>query len=465
MNPTPSRTGVQAIPKWERVRLAILCSLLLACVLGGGASRADTLSLLFLRPWAIVCAVALLLLPQWPGLGKARTPLMFVVALAALMAVQLVPLPPAIWASLPGHAQFYEAASAAGLDQPWRPISVSPDWTLNSLVSLVVPAAALLGLAGTPSAGSRAILLGALLLAVLASAVLGIFQFVAGENSPLYLYRITNRLAPVGFLANRNHQATLLACAFPLVAAWTALGARARAGPKHGASQVRSLLLLAGGALLISVVVLTGSRAGVVLSALGLGAAAFIIRRTGDAKLVHSVPNRWLRLMPVALGGLLVALFYGMSRAPSLQRLFAGSVGEDERLQSLPLLLDITLRYMPFGSGFGTFDPVYRIHEPYDRLDQQYLNHAHNDLVELALTAGVPGLVLAGAFLVWFARRCWILNRESRPTPALAPSLAGAAVLGILLLASLADYPLRTPLMMMVGAIAAVWTNNASSRG
>jgi O-antigen ligase len=120
---------------------------------------------------------------------------------------------------------------------------------------------------------------------------------------------------------------------------------------------------------------------------------------------------------------------------------------------------------MPFGSGFGTFDPVYRIHEPYDRLDQQYLNHAHNDLVELALTAGVPGLVLVGAFLVWFARRCWILNRESRPTPALAPALAGAAVLGILLLASLADYPLRTPLMMMVGAIAAVWTNNASSRG
>jgi O-antigen ligase len=264
-------------------------------------------------------------------------------------------------------------------------------------------------------------------------------------------------MAPVGFLANRNHQAALLACAFPLLAACVTRRSRTSDGDRD--TPLRWVLLLAASALLISIVVLTGSRAGVFLTILGLASGVLIARRTWDAVSVASGSTRWLRWAPIVMGGLLISVFYCLSRAPSLQRLFAGSVGEDQRLQSLPHLLEITRQYMPLGSGFGTFDRVYRIHEPYHRLDQQYLNHAHNDLVELALTAGLPGLVLTTTFLAWFFRRCVVLIKAPRYAPGLAVALAGAAIVLILLAASLVDYPLRTPLMMLVCAIAVVWVS------
>ena len=58
--------------------------------------------------------------------------------------------------------------------------------------------------------------------------------------------------------------------------------------------------------------------------------------------------------------------------------------------------------YMPFGSGFGTFMSVYPSFEPpQDALDDRYVNHAHDDVLEVWLEGGIMSLMLMAAFATW----------------------------------------------------------------
>jgi O-antigen ligase len=438
---------------WDRLRLGAFLAMLFLVFLGGGASRADVLSLIYLRPAAVLSIVALLLIPGPFDLARVRVPLLLLAGLALWMVTQLVPLPPGIWTQLPGHSRFAEAAAAAGLPQPWRPISISPDLTLNSLVSLSVPAAVLVAMAKLrPSEADRSVLL-FLVIACVASAVLGIAQISGGTNSGLYLYRVTNDGLPVGFFANRNHQAALLACAFPMLAAWAA-------SPADGARGNVARRWLAGvvGALLIPLIVVTGSRTGVLLAGLGL-AAAFLIFWTTRPSHARAPSRVAIALMfaPWVIGLGLLLLSLVLSRATAVQRFFELSLSDERRVQDLDLFIAIARDFLPFGSGFGTFDPLFRIYEPYQELRFQYLNHAHNDFMELLITAGVPGILILLGFLYWWLKRSLALRSVAIGRSGGTLRLVASAVILILLVASLFDYPLRTPIMMALFAIAAVW--------
>jgi O-antigen ligase len=97
---------------------------------------------------------------------------------------------------------------------------------------------------------------------------------------------------------------------------------------------------------------------------------------------------------------------------------------------------------LPLGSGFGSFEPVFRQFEDPATVGPVYANHSHSDLIETLLEGGVlSGLLLLG-FLYWFVRRSWKLWMQygSRDPIACAASVAVLLVL----LHSLVDYPLRT---------------------
>jgi O-antigen ligase len=422
------------------------------CFLGGGASRGDVLSLLYLRPAAILVIAAFLLLPVDRDWRTYRGLLLMLAAFAGLMVIQLVPLPPAVWTQLPGRAPFEYAAEAAGLAQPWRPITLSPERTLQSLLCLMFPFATLLALATIGRERGRA-LVPVLIGAVLLSAVLGILQLTAGERSPFHFYEITHRGSAVGVFANRNHQAALLAICIPMLRVWTLFPAEARE------SRTRRWIALSLTVFLVAMILVTGSRAGLALGLVGL-IAAYLIEPVG-------IPGRrgspLVKLALVALPLLTAAAIFALGRATAIQRLIQDdAIESDARFQLMPIMLRIIPDYLPFGAGFGTFDPVFRLAEPDRVLDMQFLNHAHNEIVELAITGGVPALALLAVFLVWYVRASFLLFRRRSPdTPSTLFGRLGATIVLVLLLASIVDYPLRTPLLAVVFTIGCSWIAQA----
>jgi hypothetical protein len=445
--PSERKAGFRSgIPLSQQARFVALAGFLLLCAVGGGGARADIYSLLYLRPAAVICMVAILLVPGRVEWRLIRVPLLLMLALAAVMLIQLIPLPPDLWLSLPGHERYGEAAIAAGIPQPWRPLSLTPALTVNSLVSLLIPLAVLIGFAAVHER-YRPILMKSFVGIAVASAVLGIAQVIGEPGGPAYLYEITNPGLPVGLFSNRNHEAVFLAAMLPLLAAWTGLVPRDRLRP--------ALAIAAGvGMFLLAMVMVTGSRAGALMALVGILGAFLLLPSARRSQSRYRWAWQLLWLAPL----LLVALTWSIGRFTAIDRLVTMHETTELRAANSPLVVDITRDFMPFGSGFGSFDPVFRNFEADRMLSFQYFNHAHNDLLELAMTGGIPALLVLLAFLLWAGRRSFVIFAGHRRDKNRSPlQRAAAFALLILLAASLFDYPLRTPLISAFAALACGW--------
>ena len=60
-------------------------------------------------------------------------------------------------------------------------------------------------------------------------------------------------------------------------------------------------------------------------------------------------------------------------------------------------------------------------------------------------------------FLAWFALRAWRLWVGNRDREGRTLGRAGTAIVAIVLIGSLFDYPLRTPFVAVLFALGAVW--------
>lgn len=428
---------------------------ILVVALTGGSSRPDNSWLLVLRPITVLSLTVMLLAGSidW----RSIRPLPLLLALfAATISIQLVPLPASFWQGLAGRDGYDVVAKAVGGAEHWRPLAIAPDRAWNSLVSLLVPLAVLIGFAALNN-GQRLALLWPVLGLVALSMVLGLAQIAGGGESPLYWYAVSGRGQLIGLLANRNHQGALLALALPLLRAWTLYPVAS-----HNAGKTRAAIGLSVAALIILYALVLGSRAGLALTLVGLLAAFLVEPSFGAGR--SSPRRRWLILVGSAVGvaGLL-ALVSTADRGVSVGRILSTeSLTAEGRLAALPTLLDMIAQTLPFGTGFGSFVPVFASYEPDALLKPTYFNNAHNDLIELVITGGIPAALVLLGFLGWWG---WASYR-SFSSPAASQqwrALRRAASFGILilLLASLADYPLRTPFLAAVFAILCGWLAHA----
>lgn len=436
----------------------------------GGGSRDDIQSLLLLRPIAVLfCAFALITKApeQWRG---RMFPLYIVGAFMILMLVQLIPLPPSIWTGMPGRQMFADIADIAGIEQPWRPLTLSPSRTLNSLFSLAVPVAAMmLYLNLDREYRNRVIPVFIILCSI--SAIWAIFQMVGPPRGPLYIYSTTNFGTGVGLFANRNHQAVMLASTIAMLG-WYAASLKKLNANK---AAVKFYGCLATILVLIPLIFVTGSRAGLILMVPALLFALFQVNSAGFRK-DRSRGNERVagrkfgqfsdRLIILAMGLVaiigLAVLSVLFSRSEAFDRLFASNDIQEMRVQLLPTLSTMLESYMPWGSGFGTFEHVYKIFEPQELLRLTYLNQAHNDWLQLPIEGGVPAMFIATSALIWFASRFWILLKNLRKAEsARYRGLMCAAVMIFLLIASIGDYPLRTPIIVAVFVVLACLFNDS----
>ena len=427
----------------------------------GGGSRADIVSLSYLRPLAAFVMVAGVMSVRWKHLRQYRLEVLVMLAALALVLVQLVPLPPYVWQALPGRSILVEIDRWAGLGKTWRPLTMDPPSTRNAFMALIVPAALLVTL--LPLSGRHhSRLLGVVLGIGAIDALLSLLQVLGPAGGPLYFYEITNSRWAVGLFANRNHNAMFLASLFPLIAAWWG-SQDLSLGSKSPRNQLywRLLPAISFTLLLVLLVLLTGSRSGSALAFVALALSPLVLLRTGGTPEAHRHNAKVVRIsgLIAAFAACLAALAIWLGRAEAIDRFFVKDPIEDLRVILLPALLAMLATYLPWGSGLGTFDPVFRMHEPDALLDPTYVNHVHNDWLELALTGGAPALLIAGVAMVGLTlrlRRAWMASTDRS-----GAVLARASLLSIALLAagSITDYPLRVPSLSCLFVLLAFWTH------
>lgn len=430
----------------------ILGAFLVFTFLIGGGSRSDVVSLLFLRPVAAI----IFTLGCWSLTRNAMCArpvfLGIVVAILAVTILHLVPLPPQLWQSLPGREIIVSIDHATGAGDIWRPLTMSPDEGWNAFYSMMVPLAVLvLGLQLAPSQLSR--FLPMFIVIGIVSGLVGLGQILGGDYSPLYFYRLANRGLASGIFANRNHGAVYLATMFPMLAVFAA-------GLPEKGRHTRTIRLLATGvgALMIPFLLVTGSRGGLLAGVVGLASVPFLYRPSRSAG--EHVSRRRSTMIYTAVGGgalALVGLTAFMSRAVALQRLLNQDNKSEVRFQVWGPILDMAKDYLPWGSGVGSFVKVFQINEPDALLKPTYLNHAHNEILEVLLTLGIPGALLLVAGLAAFAVAAYrAFSNPASNSQALFTRL-GAVVTLLIGIGSLGDYPLRTPSMACLLMIALLW--------
>ncbi len=420
--------------------------------LTGGTSRPDSLSQALVRAIAAVAIAGWAFAPiAWRN-RDLRAAYVLIGCIAALILIQLIPLPPQIWSKLPGRDFYLMSADAAGIAQPWRPISLVPDRTWNSLFVLLVPLAAIVGLSHL-SSRRRARLLMPVIAIIMASAILGLAQLSDGQDSALRPYAYSSDRFASGFFANRNHQALLLACALPMLAGW-AMSSDIASSARKG----RVYVALGLAAFIILMLPTTGSRVGIAVGIIGaLGAIAIAMPGiTGLLRRISRRQRRRLLTYAAGAGAVFVAVLALFGRNEAIRRLYGLDVAEDLRARTWLLVLDMSGTFFPAGIGLGSFDIVYRRFEPFEHLSYTYLNQAHNDILQVFVEGGALGGAILIAFMIWWMRASWRVWRAA-PAPDREAGRAGSVAIGLILIASVFDYPMRTPLMMTILAIAGAW--------
>jgi O-antigen ligase len=338
--------------------------------------------------------------------------------------LQLIPLPPQLWHRIPGRE------AAAQLDQimgwqVWRPWSLDVEGTIRAFLELLVPAAVFVGCTFL-TLQERMRLMAIVVAFALFSALLGIAQLVsAGSLTP---YASAHTGYPVGLFVNRNHNAALLLMAIPLT------GALAAVRPLNGKSRLPVTLATVSAFVIFSVVVLgTTSRGGLLLLPLALAAGLLLLVRRQSAGEV-AVPAA------VTLGAAaLVVVFNGgvtrtLTRFSSLQ---------DDRLNYWHDIAWAVKHYGLAGTGFGTFVPVFQSAESLESVVPQYINHAHNDYLELFLEGGIPAAWLLLCFLAIVALALVHSSKSGRPAERRLINFGAVAGMLLIMLFSLVDFPLR----------------------
>lgn len=419
--------------------------------LTGGASRHDVTSLIVLRPAAALFAAYALTVASEGDFARIRVPLLLLLALGGWMIVQLIPLPYGLWSALPGRGPIAQMDIATGLGELWRPLTLSPARTMNSLGSLVVPIAGLMLYAVQGEAARRRIL-PILLIAASSSALMGLGQTATGGEGGLYLYALTNFGDEVGLFSNRNHNAvflatTLLICAY-LFSEWRRL--------QQGSQSLTPITVAAAGLLVVVTLLLNGSRAGLLIGALAIGASVGLylisIEHRRHGQVLPPSKRNWLPALIVVAGTLLAALAFYNSAA--FNRLATLKASDELRGQILPQIIQMARDHWVFGTGFGSFEYAYGPYEASRWLRPEYVNNAHNDALQWVIEGGLPAVLISLVFILWLFRTAlahWRVRETQGPRTRMV--VMALAVLLLLLLASVLDYPLRVPSLMLYAVL------------
>lgn len=337
------------------------------------------------------------------GSGYGRPVQVLVLLAMALGVLQLLPVQ--------GMVGWNAPARIDGLPPA---LTVSTDLGRTAAVVLhCIPFALLFGLFGRLEGRQLVAILPYLFLGILIQIAISLVQF---GGSGLLTVGFLPFTPNAGLFANQNHFAALIFVAIPLAVYQSVVINRL-------AWSVPVITLL------VLVCLATQSLAGAYLS---IGCA--VVSYASVAPL-----SRVLRL--VLLGIAAVAALILLSNPGNILEFRVGDILDRPAIWAGTLAA--IPAYLPFGSGLGTFDLIYAQFQAGSDIQLSYVNHAHNEFLELVLEAGLPGLLLIVAYLIAVISSLLLLPR----TPLRMGAFCGVL---FLLIHSAVDYPLRTPALLAV---------------
>jgi O-antigen ligase len=404
--------------------------LIVAIGLGGGVDEFPIGSMISQLMGLLVLGL-LLLRYDWQQFWRVAKPEMaFLLAIIAVPLLQLIPLPPSIWRSLPERHPVVQFSDLLGFEPSWRPISLDSEATIYSALALIPAVAAFLA-ALMASSHQRRLLAGLVVATLMISGMLGIFQAAGAADS---FYENSHTTYSTGLFANRNHQALALVVGLVLAAGLAAKETRA---PALVVTALSLLLLL----FFASGVMATKSRMGFALLAVAiLFSLSFAARLGSRSRLTRTLAY----LAPVG-----VLLAWALASHPSAGRLSERlSQTGDTRFEIWPTAADIAAAYFPVGSGLGTFNLAYEQAEDFELLAPGWVTSAHNEYLQISIETGLPGILLIAVFIALLSK--WF----RQPSAAAELTIKRAALLSIVLIMihSAVDYPLRTISLLTIFA-------------
>lgn len=421
----------------------ILVALLVLVSLRGGSARSDVAGLVMLFPIAIGAAFWALTQYTTDDLRRYRWLLIGACLPLAMAALHLVPLPPEMWRGLPGREIIARIDAYTGLPDLWRPLSMSPKDSLYSMFFCFVPLSVFLYVLHLGPAFDRRV--AAMITMIIGLGIL--ISILQAVGVSIKLYRYNSEMS--GIMANRNHQAVLMSVSVLFLPYFYQK-------VRH-LDHYRTPLFVAAIIYILLVAFLqliSGSRMGLITFVVALALTPLV-----DRSILSSGKGNVRKAGRVLLGAvaLAAATFVGFVLFTARDVTFARIVGglDSSRLDVWQSIVAALPDVLPWGTGVGSYVAAYQVIEPGAQLSPSYSNHAHNDWLELVFTTGLPGVALALLAIGAYAR-AWLaeLSAGRHADPA---KRVGLLCLLVLAIASLTDYPLRTPLIAAIAAIAAAW--------
>ncbi len=402
--------AVGIMAKNTLLNFGVMTAMGLTLVAGGSSLPAHENFLLIAILNLGLLAAALWYLRDTPLPPLAVQGLFLIGCTVSLMSLQLLPLPPSVWSNLAGRHFISDIFAQASLINVWMPLSMSPSGTAVSILALLPGISAFAFALATQEQGH-------VITALLIIAIATMNIAVGFSQEP----------KAAGFFINQNFYAAFL---------YSSIGSVFFLGHTFATHSKWSIPIAGVAALLLMTAIgATGSRLGLMIAAALLAVHILLILKFARTSSSHIIALTLLIICTLMLGGL------GLSRLTELQSAL------EFRSSLFSTGVKAATTFFPVGSGFGTFVPVYQLFETPDSIQPYFINHAHNDWLELVIEGGLPVLILYAAFIWWFAKathHAWAGTK-----PKICARFASLTIAG-LLLHSCFDYPLRTASLMCI---------------
>lgn len=395
--------------RWRRIALG---GCLLASLLLGGATQRGVVIDAVLQ--VLVIASSTYVLVGGVRSAAGRYGAIFFVCVLAIAIIQMLPLPVTMleWVR-PGALLPFAPAGLPPIGA--GTISLSVSRTLEAAIFALVPILFFIAASSMPR-GSLSGLIPFFMIGVVCNLIAASLQYSSSGDTTLG--NLLGYSVAVGLFANQNHFSTLIFSSIPLIIYFGFF--RDRPAIATGLLGLMFLVLLAA-----------GSRAGILI---GIGVFALSI-----GSLIWR--GRIGTVVVLALFGILLVYGYGAAVHVGAEALDA----DFGRQQFAMTTIQGILQNWVTGTGFGTFDLAYPFYEKTSMIYDRYVNHAHNDFLEVLLEGGIAAGAAMLAYALLTARRALAVG-----THALS-RLTMIAII-VILLHSAVDYPLRTMAIAMTFA-------------